>query len=47
MQNGRPIAFSSRSLTDTEIQYANVEEKLLVVVFAYEWCIITYMDALS
>ena len=36
MQDSRPIAFASKSLTDTESRYANIERELLVVVYACE-----------
>ena len=34
IQNDRPIAFASKSLTGAESQYANIERELLTVVFA-------------
>ena len=34
MQNGKPIAFASKSLTGAESQYANIETELLTVIFA-------------
>lgn len=34
MQNDRPVAFASRTLTDTETRYAQIERELLAVVFA-------------
>ena len=34
IQDGRPIAFASKSLTDAETRYANIERELLAVVFA-------------
>ena len=36
LQEGKPIAFASKSLTDTESRYANIERELLAVVFALE-----------
>ena len=35
-QNGKPIAFASKSLTETEQRYANIERELLAVVFGCE-----------
>ena len=34
IQEGQPIAFASKSLTDTDFRYANIECKLLAIVFA-------------
>ena len=34
IQDGQPIAFASKSLTDTETRYANIEHELLAIVFA-------------
>ena len=36
MQEGRPIAFASKSLTDTESRYANIERELLALVYGCE-----------
>lgn len=35
-QKGKPIAFASKSLTDTERRYANIEREMLAVIFACE-----------
>lgn len=34
MQEGKPIAFASRSLSDSETRFAQIEKELLAVVFA-------------
>lgn len=34
MQNNKPIAYASRVLTQTKMRYAEIEKKLLAVVFA-------------
>ena len=36
LQDGRLIAFASKALTETEQQYANIECKLLAVIFGCE-----------
>ena len=36
IQDGQPIAFVSKSLTDTETRYANIEQELLAIIFGCE-----------
>ena len=36
LQDSRPVAYASRSLTPTEMHYANIEKELLSVVFGLE-----------
>ena len=33
LQNGKPVAFASKALTETESQYANIERGMLAAVF--------------
>ena len=33
LQNGKPIAFASKALTETECRYANIEREMLAAVF--------------
>ena len=35
-QNGRPIAYASRALTDTETRYAQIEKEMLAIVFSLD-----------
>ena len=36
LQNGKPVAFASKALTETEHQYANIEREILATVFGAE-----------
>ena len=36
MQEDKPVAFASKTLTDTESRYANIERELLAVVYGCE-----------
>ena len=37
IQEGQPIASASKSLTDTETRYANIERELLAIIFSCQW----------
>ena len=45
MQNNYPIAFTSKTLTDVETWYTNIECECLSVVFGLENFTTTYLDA--
>ena len=36
MPNGRPIAYASRALTETETRYAQIEKEMLAIAFSLE-----------
>ena len=36
LKNGKPVAFASNTLTETECQYANIEREMLAAVFGVE-----------
>ena len=42
-QDGKPVAFASRALTDTETRYAQIEKELLAIVFSVEFFLTVYL----
>jgi len=36
MQNGKPIAYGSRTLADSERRYANIEREMLAIAWGME-----------
>ena len=36
LQDGKPVAFASSALTDSETQYVHIEKELFVIVFSVE-----------
>ena len=43
LQDGKPIAFGSKTLTTSERRYANIERELLAIVWGYRNFTHTYM----
>ena len=43
MQEGKPLAYASRALSDTETRYATIEKEMLAIIFSLEkWHQFTY-----
>ena len=36
LQNNKPVAYASRSLSEAETRYVQIEKELLVVVFSFQ-----------
>ena len=47
LQEGQTIVYASRTLTDTECRYSNLERELLGVVFGLKDCTTIYLGNLS
>ena len=47
IQDGQPIAFASKSLTDTKTRYANIERELLAIIYGCENSTHTCMEGHS
>ncbi len=37
LQNDRPVAYASKSLTPSEVNFAQIEKELFAVVFGCKW----------
>ena len=47
LQNGKPVAFASKALTETECRYANIGREMLAAVFGAESYTLMSMDSPS